>query len=206
MPIRAIIFDIGGVLFRMQDFGPWRRWETRLGLPERRLGDIVFENPISFQAFVGEVTAAEAWNEAARTLDLTPEELEDLKADFWKGGVWDAELLDFIGRLKPNLKTGIISDAWDDTRQAIAEYVDDGTFDVIVISAEEGVAKPDPEIFRRALSRLGVAPHEAIFVDDRGKNVRGAQQLGMYAIKFTDTRAVMEGVEHILAGRAAAPS
>jgi putative hydrolase of the HAD superfamily len=201
MTIRAIIFDIGGVLFRVQDFGPWRRWEARLGLPDRRLGDIVFDNPVSYQAFVGEVTATEAWNEAARRLDLTPEELEDLKADFWKGGVWDAELLDFIRRLKPDLKTGIISDAWDDTRPAIAGFLNSDTFDVIVISAEEGVAKPDPEIFRRALSRLGVAAHEAIFVDDRGKNVKGAQQLGMYAIKYTNTRAVMEAVEHILSGR-----
>jgi epoxide hydrolase-like predicted phosphatase len=201
MPIRAIIFDIGGVLFRMQDFGPWRRWEMRLGLPDRQLGDIVFDNPISYQAFVGEVTAAEAWNEAARRLDLTPEELENLKADFWKGGAWDAELLEFIRRLRPDYKTGIISDAWDDTRQAIAEYVDDGTFDVIVISAEEGVAKPDPEIFRRALSRLGVAPNETIFVDDRRKNVAGAQQIGMHAIRFTAARDVMEGVEHILAER-----
>jgi epoxide hydrolase-like predicted phosphatase len=174
MPIRAIIFDIGGVLFRMRDFGPWRRWEARLGLPDRQLGDIVFDNPISYQAFVGEVTAAEAW---------------------------DAELLDFIRRLRPDYKTGIISDAWGDTRQAIAQHLTADIFDVIVISAEEGVAKPDPEIFRRALSRLGVAPNETIFVDDRRKNVAGAQQIGMHAIRFTDARDVMEGVEHILAER-----
>ncbi len=198
MTIRAIIFDIGGVLFRMQDVGPWRRWETRLGLPERGLGDVVFDNPVSFQAFDGEVTAAEAWNEAARLLDVTPEQLEELKADLWKGGVWDAELFAFIRRLKPNYKTGIISDAWDDTRQAIEEHVNDDIFDVIIISAEERVAKPAPEIFRRALSRLGVAPHEAIFVDDRRRNVRGAQQLGIHAIQFTDSRDVIQTIEHIL--------
>jgi epoxide hydrolase-like predicted phosphatase len=198
MTIHAVLFDIGGVLFRMGDFSRWREWEKRLGLANRQLGEIVFENPVSYQAFRGEATAAEAWNEAAKRLGLTPRELRELKADFWRGGFWDPELLALVRSLKPHYKTGVISDAWDETRVAIQDYVNPDVFDVIVISAEEGLVKPDPEIFRRALSRLGVSPHQAIFVDDRRKNVRGAQQVGLRAVLFTNTQRVIEEVERLV--------
>ena len=72
----------------------------------------------------------------------------------------------------------------------VSTHVNEKVFDVRVFSAEEGVRKPDPEIYMRALSRLGVAPQEAIFVDDRLKNVQGARQLGMQAIQFTDSDRV----------------
>ncbi len=140
----------------------------------------------------------EAWNEAAKRLGLTPRGLEELKADFWSGGFWDPELLALVRSLKPHYKTGVISDAWDETRIAIQDYVNPDLFDVIVISAEEGLVKPDPEIFRRALSRLGVSPHQAIFVDDRPKNVQGAQQVGMRSILFTDTHHVIGEVERLV--------
>lgn len=198
MAIRAVIFDIGGVLFRFEDSGPWRRWETRLGLAKRQLGRIVFETSVSQQAFVGKATAAEAWNEAASRLGLTPEQLEDLKADFRKGGVWDTELLDFVRTLRPRHKTGVISDAWPDAREAIQEYVNDDIFDVIVISAEEGLVKPDPEIFQRALLRLGVVPREAVFVDDRWKNVEGARRMGMHAIQFTGSVQVRRDILRLI--------
>ncbi len=67
-----------------------------------------------------------------------------------------------------------------------------------MFSAEEGARKPDPEIYRRALSRLGVAPAEAIFVDDRLKNVEGARQVGMRTLHFTDSVGVRQEIERLL--------
>jgi putative hydrolase of the HAD superfamily len=201
MDIRAVIFDIGGVLFRMSDYGAWRKWEVRLGLAEKQLGEIVFGNPISHQAFVGKSTAADAWNEARRRLGLTPEELKILQADFWKGGIWDTELLAFIRSLRPEHRTAVISDAWSDVRQATRDYINDVTFDVIVFSFEEGLAKPDPKIYQRALSRLDVAASEAIFVDDRPKNIQGALQIGLHAIQFKDSQQVRGEIERFIQRR-----
>lgn len=57
------------------------------------------------------------------------------------------------------------------------------TFDTILVSEDEGVRKPDPEIFRRALGRCGVAAHEAMFVGDHPvADVAGAHQAGLLAI------------------------
>ena len=59
----------------------------------------------------------------------------------------------------------------------------DELFDVVVDSCEEGVRKPDPRIYQRALERLGgVAPERAVFIDDAVGNVRAAQALGMQAV------------------------
>ncbi|HZD11332.1 MAG TPA: HAD-IA family hydrolase, partial [Candidatus Binatia bacterium] len=59
-------------------------------------------------------------------------------------------------------------------------------FDLIVCSAEENVMKPDPEIYRRALSRLNRKPGEAVFIDDNQENVATAQSLGMKAIRYQE--------------------
>jgi putative hydrolase of the HAD superfamily len=53
-------------------------------------------------------------------------------------------------------------------------------FAAILVSEEEGVRKPDAEIFRRALARLGVAPHEALFVGDHPvADIEGAHGAGL---------------------------
>jgi HAD superfamily hydrolase (TIGR01509 family) len=70
---------------------------------------------------------------------------------------------------------------------------------VSVFSAEEGRRKPAPEIYRRALSLLSVAPQEAIYVDDRLKNVQGARQVGMHALHFTDSVGIRQEIRRLLA-------
>lgn len=56
-------------------------------------------------------------------------------------------------------------------------------FDVIVQSAEEGIRKPDPAIYRVACERLGVAPAGCVFLDDIGRNLKPASAMGMRTIR-----------------------
>lgn len=58
----------------------------------------------------------------------------------------------------------------------------DELFDVVVDSCEEGIRKPDPRIFERALDRLDVTPARAVFLDDAPGNVAAARRLGLHAI------------------------
>ena len=57
-------------------------------------------------------------------------------------------------------------------------------FDDVVVSAEVGLAKPDPEVFRLAARRLGVPPEACVFVDDWEVNVAAAREVGMAAVHF----------------------
>ncbi|MFI0349392.1 HAD family hydrolase [Actinomadura sp. 9N407] len=52
-------------------------------------------------------------------------------------------------------------------------------------SADLRLAKPDPEIFRRLTDRLGAAPDDVLFVDDRDENVRAARAMGIRSLLFT---------------------
>jgi epoxide hydrolase-like predicted phosphatase len=123
-----------------------------------------------------------------------------MKEEIWGGYEWNTEMMEFILSLKPKYKTGVISDAWSGTREGMKDIINSDIFDVIVFSAEEGVQKPDPEIYYRALTQLGIAPGEAIFVDDRERNVEGAREVGMHAVVFTDNAQAKEEIERLLNG------
>jgi putative hydrolase of the HAD superfamily len=58
-------------------------------------------------------------------------------------------------------------------------------FDAVVISYELQLAKPEPEIYRVTLDRLGVGPATALFVDDRLENIETARELGFQTLHFT---------------------
>jgi len=63
-------------------------------------------------------------------------------------------------------------------------------FEAIVVSGEEGIAKPDPAIFRILVERHGIEPERAVYVDDVAANVAVAAGLGFLAIQFTDGAAL----------------
>uniref|UniRef100_A0AAY4BED1 Aminoglycoside phosphotransferase domain-containing protein n=1 Tax=Denticeps clupeoides TaxID=299321 RepID=A0AAY4BED1_9TELE len=71
-------------------------------------------------------------------------------------------------------------------------------FHVIVESCREGLCKPDPQIFRLCADRLGVAPHEAVFLDDLDVNIDAAVRLGMCGIKVGDPAVSVKKLEQIL--------
>lgn len=65
-------------------------------------------------------------------------------------------------------------------------------FAAATFSCRIGVAKPDPRAYEIAASRLGVAPPEVLFIDDRDEYVRGARRVGMRAVRFTSPAQVRE--------------
>jgi putative hydrolase of the HAD superfamily len=133
---------------------------------------------------------------------MTPEEFSVVRGEFWAGDVLDMHLVDYLRSLRPRYKTGLLSNAWDDLHGVLQhEWHIADAFDGIIISAEVGVAKPDPRIYRLALERLGVAPAEAVFVDDFLHNVEGAHTVGMHAIQFRSPEQTQTELEQLLNGR-----
>jgi epoxide hydrolase-like predicted phosphatase len=197
--ITAIFFDIGGVLVRTTDLEPRRKWERRFGMRDWELQDLFFNSPAGQAAQLGRATTADAWAYVAGTLNLSAAELQQLQADFWRGDSFDEELLALIRSLHRRYKIGVISNALPDARDMFKERLNGELFDLLVFSGEEGVKKPNPEIFRRALARLGAQPAEALFVDDMGENVAAARALGMHAIHFTPHTDLRRELEQILA-------
>lgn len=76
----------------------------------------------------------------------------------------------------------LLSNAFPSLLDALAHLGIVGRFDPLVISAFEGVEKPDPAIYHAALRAAAVAPEEAVFVDDLAENVAAADALGMTGV------------------------
>lgn len=67
-----------------------------------------------------------------------------------------------------------------------------GWFDGTVVSSDEGVAKPDPAIFRLMLGRFGLDAERTVYVDDAARNVEVAAALGMRAVRFVSPEGLRE--------------
>jgi epoxide hydrolase-like predicted phosphatase len=186
MPIRAVFFDLGGVIVRTEYEAPRQHLAERLGLEYEDLVRTVFESETARRAAAGAVTEHEHWLALTRRLGRPASELDSLRDDFFGGDIVDHELLDFIRSLRPRLKTGLISNAWDGLRPFIVSRKFDDAFHVMIISAEVKLMKPDERIYRLALDQAGVRANEAAFVDDLPENVEAAQALGMSGILFRD--------------------
>jgi putative hydrolase of the HAD superfamily len=184
--IKAIIFDVGGVLVRTEDRTPRRRLEEQYGLQPGEAEFLVYNSEQGQQAQRGEITATTLWRWIQARFNLDAAALADFRQQFWGGDRLNAPLLALVHSLRPRYQTAIISNAMDDLHHTLAAvYPMADAFDLIVGSAAERVMKPAPEIFLRTLARLGREPAEAIFIDDFAHNVAGAQAVGMAAIHYT---------------------
>jgi glucose-1-phosphatase len=184
--IQAIIFDIGGVLVRTEDYEPRRQLEQRLGLTPGAAEYIVFNSESGLRTQRGEFTEEENWLRVQRELSLSDGDLADFRREFWGGDKLDGELIDYIRRLHGRYQTAIISNALPGLMTLVTgKYPIADAFDVIVGSGDVKVAKPDPAIYRLTLKQLGRQPAEAIFIDDSLPNIQGAQAVGLHTIHYT---------------------
>jgi epoxide hydrolase-like predicted phosphatase len=94
------------------------------------------------------------------------------------------------------LSTALLSNSWGN------DYPRDGwdeMFDVVVISGEVKMRKPDPEIFELTAERLGLPPGQCVFVDDLKPNVRGAVEVGMVGVHHVTPEQTLDELEALFA-------
>ena len=198
MSIRAVIFDFGSVLVLMQDEKPRQLLADRLGVPLEELNRLVFESESAARAMLGELTIDQHWQAVGAALGVLPEDLPAVRAQFWSADVVNQELVALIHKLRPRYKIGLLSNAWNDLRQVLATRLPIGhLFDDMLISAEVGLGKPDPRIYHLAVERLGVQPHEAIFIDDVLVNVEAARSVGLQAVHYRSNPQLFAELESL---------
>lgn len=194
--LKAVIFDVGGVLIVTHNRTGREKWATRLGLDAWDFENFVFAGESGLQAQLGQKSTAEHWRWLGRHFGLDQAEMAQLRRDFFAGDRLNESLLAYIKRLRQaGYKTGILSNFGDNARQLWAEtYPFIEYFDGIIISAEVGLMKPSPQIYSLAADSLGVSPAEAVFVDDFIENIEGANRVGMPALHFVGTEAVQHSL------------
>jgi epoxide hydrolase-like predicted phosphatase len=201
--LKAVVFDIGGVLEHAPATGWQDRWAARLGLERPELEERL-EEPFSAGS-VGTIDLPEVERRVGAALALDVIAVAELMDDLWAEymGRLNEELAGYFASLRPRYRTGILSNSFVGARereQAAYGFAD--MCDVTVYSHEEGMMKPDPRFYEVVCQRLGVRADETLFLDDTQMCVDGARRVGMTAIRFIDnTRALAELEAHLGGGR-----
>jgi len=199
MTIRAVYFDLGGVIVRTEFQAPRQHLAERFGMEYDDLLKLVYDSTTAIQATLGQISEEQQWAAVARRLHLPESETQALRDEFFAGDVTDLHLLDFMRGLHKQYKVGLISNAWSGLRPWIVAKKFEDVFDAMIISAEVRVAKPDPRIYQVALEKLGVAPAESVFLDDFPENAASARTIGMQAIHFVRPEQALAELKQILA-------
>jgi epoxide hydrolase-like predicted phosphatase len=179
----AVLFDFGGVLTTSvwDSFAAFCRGE---GLDPDAIKNLFRTDPEALKELraleTGELSESDFEATFGRRLGLkNPDGLID---SMFVGMKPVASMVDAVREIRASeLLTGLLSNSWSTAhydRKLLEEL-----FDAVVISAEVGLHKPQPEIYLLAAERLEAEPAECIFVDDLKENCEGAEAVGMTAIR-----------------------
>jgi HAD superfamily hydrolase (TIGR01509 family) len=196
--IHSVLFDLGGTLVDERDFAGWVALARRVYLDldldtlAHYYGEVERELDADPLGVDREEAVVEFWR---RVLERSAgKEVEPAVAKRFvacrREGEMPIQLFSDVRRTLDHLRAerrtlGVVSNSSSEAavrrildRAGILDY-----FDRVVSSGTEGVAKPDAEIFRRAVSRMGVRPDEAFFVGNLAKtDAKGAAAAGLHSV------------------------
>jgi len=192
--LKAVIFDVGGVLIRTSSRAGREKWAARLGMDAWEFETFIFSGESGRQAQLGQKTTVAHWRWLGDYFKLAETDLAGMQRDFFAGDTMNEPLVAYIKRLRQaNYRTGLLSNFMDEARHVwtkIYPFIDQ--FDGIIISAEVGLVKPDPKIYHLAAASVGVDLAEALFIDDFKENIEAAKKLGMQTVHYTDPEAAQQ--------------
>jgi putative hydrolase of the HAD superfamily len=197
----AVVFDLGGVVVP-SPLDAFRAYEADAGLPHRFLSEVVIstgEDGAWSRLERGEITMTRFRDEFGAECAAAggAVDVEALFDAVHTGSGPRPEMLTAIERIREHgVRTGALTNNWrDETTAGLQESPVHQLFDVVVESAVEGLRKPDPRIYELVLSRLGVSPKEAVFLDDLGVNLKPARAMGLTTIKVADPHEAIAELE-----------
>ena len=197
--IKALIFDFGRVISSQKPLSLFRSYENDLGLAPESLNKIMFGSPLWREAMLGRNTAEEFWYSIGPELGLkSHEEIDEFRRRYHSDESINKDVLKLILQLHNRYKLAVLSNSPPGLDRWLADWGIIELFDVIFCSGDEGLIKPDPAVYNLTLQRLGVLPHEAVFIDDTVGHVEAAQKLGIHGIIFTNAAALTRELKHFL--------
>ena len=205
MPVKAVIFDLGGVVFG-SPFEHFDTYERTAALPTGSVRRVIARSSQdgAWAALErGELTmpAFCAALDAEAAAEGVVIEAAEIMALIGQGNGSRPEMITAITRIREHgLLTAALTNNWpggsgNGSPPALRALT---VFDVIVESAVEGMRKPDPRIYELTCARLGVEPADAVFLDDIGANLKPARAMGMTTIKVDDTAQALRDLEAVL--------
>jgi len=203
-PIRAVLFDFGGVVLT-SPFDAFARYEREHGLPDGLIRHLNATNPDQ-----------NAWARLERS-EVSLEEfcaLFESEASAAGHALVGRDVLALLsGELRPQMVEAVrccserlvtamltnnfvMGDGHVDRESEMGAVL--ALFDAVIESSKIGVRKPDPRFYQLACAQLDIQPNEAVFLDDLGINLKPARALGMTTIKVVDPDVAIAELESIV--------
>jgi epoxide hydrolase-like predicted phosphatase len=203
MTIKTILFDFGGVLYKLPTESEVEQLKMYLGLEKTPAILKMLTHPhgsgLMRKVFLGQVSEAAMWSHLAEEQNLTQDIVDKFKALAFSPRQLNRKMADFLAELHQSYQTAILSNAGDQTRHLIVDVFHlDQWVEEIIISAEEGLIKPDPAIYQVAMDRLGAQPASTLFLDDDQTNVQSASAVGMQTVQYQSDGQAMQDIRRLL--------
>lgn len=198
--MKAVLFDFDGVLTtdKTGSLTTLRALGEATGIPLTRLRDAFA--PYNDALNLGRTTHAAIWPAVCRALNARID-ARLLQAAF-ESTPFNARMLALARDLRRTCAVGIVTDNKKDRMDHLTTYAGlSSLFDPIVVSAAIGADKSSPAIFERALDHLGIAPADAVFIDNSERNLVAPRGMGMAAVHFDDDLNDVEGLATLLRER-----
>src|SRR4029079_17413431 len=207
-PIRAVVFDFGGVLITpittlLAEVAAWHdvsmvsMLDVLMGPRETSTSDHPWH-----RAERGELATSEMQREVVPFAEAAGLTLRGDEYQRWFSGeftVHDA-VIDRIVRLHDEgYLLGLLTNSFVEFREHLESRIDFSMFDVVVDSSEVGHRKPEPAIYELTTNRLGVEAPEILYLDDFAANLEGAKAAGWQTIHVTDIETALAELDEILA-------
>ena len=134
-----------------------------------------------------------------RHVDGQPVRAEKLLERMFAAGVLQADMLELVRSLRQaGLRTALLSNSWGNSGIGYPKHLFGELFDVVVISAEVGMRKPEERIFRHTAALLGLEPQECVFIDDVEANITAAQAIGLAALHHRESAATLAQLTELI--------
>lgn len=204
--VKAIIFDIGGVLEIGKNCKITKNHRT-LGVheyiskkfkisPDQWFDSIDAPYVLSIE---GKIAKEKVLSVISKNLKTTPKKLERIIVkSYQRHFKHNKKLYKFAFKLKKQgYKIAILSDQWPFSKEALIEKKYAKKFDAIIISCDVGVRKPNPKIYKIILKELKLNAKECVFIDNQTWNIKPAQKLGMKTILFKNNKQAIKDLKKL---------
>ncbi len=189
--IEAVVFDYGGVISDPRPrLEALERYDRLLGQPKGTLQARLFSGPAWEAASTGAISVEEYWEMVGAPLEpLLPPDFALFRHDPFALERVDPEMVALIKSLYGRFTLALCSNAFPsllDRLRKMPELM--SLFSLVIVSALVGLRKPDERIFRLVAERLRMPPERILFVDDKMRNLRAAEAVGMAVCHHTSAR------------------
>ncbi len=198
MAIKAIIFDMEGVLMKTKDADLYLSMAKALNAPYEKVKPIFFDD-FNDKVDLGLASQDDFDRRLIEKLGFEEEKIPIVQQVIDEQAYIDALLLEKIEQLRQHYKIGLLSNYSSMMREKIEEeWKIDHLFDAIIISCEVGMIKPEKAVFDLILKQLNAEPGEAVLIDDRIKNITGARSAGLHAILYDSREQSLAELDKLL--------